>query len=79
MYETFSFPLFLIYLDNLINIFFFFVAATVMNFKEGIVNKITCFDYVKKSASVKQIFYAHRVIPSLLVQEIKITNPTVCL
>lgn len=77
MYETFSFSLFLINFDNLINIFF--VAATVMNFKEGIVNKITCFDYVKKSASVKQIFYAHRVIPSLLVQEIKITNPTVCL
>ncbi|CAG2178773.1 unnamed protein product, partial [Oppiella nova] len=50
--------------------------ADVIRFKDGIVNKITCFDYLKKSASIKQTFYAHRLIPALFVQEIRITNPT---
>lgn len=50
--------------------------ANVLRFKEGIVKRITCFDYLKKSASIEQTFYAHRLISTLFVQEIKITNPT---
>ncbi|CAG2102542.1 unnamed protein product [Medioppia subpectinata] len=50
--------------------------ADVIRFRDGIVNRITCFDYIKRSASIKQTFYAHRLIPALFVQEIRITNPT---
>lgn len=50
--------------------------ANVIRLKEGIVNRFTCFDYLKKSASIKETFYAHRLIPALFVQEIKITNPS---
>ncbi|XP_054161524.1 uncharacterized protein KIAA2013 homolog [Oppia nitens] len=50
--------------------------AEIIHFKDGIVNRITCFDYLRKSASIKHTFYAHRLIPTLFIQEIRITNPT---
>ncbi|KAI1280715.1 Uncharacterized protein HDE_13631 [Halotydeus destructor] len=50
--------------------------ATVLRFVDGVVQKITSFDYMSQSVVVHQTFYAHREISPLLIQEVRIHNPT---
>lgn len=49
--------------------------ATVTQFTTGKVYKFQCFNKRRKTISVTNLFFAHRVIPSLLIQKITITNP----
>ncbi|EEC08578.1 conserved hypothetical protein, partial [Ixodes scapularis] len=48
--------------------------GTVVHFVKGTVFRYQCFN---KTISVSHTYYAHRTIPSLLVQNIKIVNPLV--
>ncbi|CAF0920709.1 unnamed protein product [Rotaria sordida] len=52
-------------------------SATMMQMKEGLVRRIQCFKISKeRSAHVTHLLYTHRKRPSLIVQEIDITNPS---
>lgn len=50
--------------------------ASVLQFVNGLAHKIQCIPYGSACLTVTHQIYAHRTIPSLLVQDIKITNPT---
>lgn len=50
--------------------------ASVLQYANGLAHKIQCIPHRSGCLSVTHQFYAHRTIPSLLVQDIKITNPT---
>ena len=50
--------------------------ASVLQFVHGLAHKIQCIPYKGSCLTVTHQIYAHRTIPHLLVQDIKITNPT---
>lgn len=50
-------------------------SATVIRFVEGTFHRVTTFSYMNKIAVIFETIYAHRSIPSLLVQEISVSNP----
>lgn len=50
--------------------------ASVLQYVHGLAHKIQCIPYRRECLTVTHQIYAHRTIPSLLVQDIKITNPT---
>ena len=50
--------------------------ASVLQFVHGLAHKIQCIPYGHSCLTVTHQIYAHRTISSLLVQDIKITNPT---
>lgn len=50
--------------------------ASVLQFVNGLAHKIQCIPYGKHCITITHQIYAHRTISSLLVQDIKITNPT---
>lgn len=50
--------------------------ATVLQFVNGLAHKIQCIPIGKACLTITHQIYAHRTISSLLVQDIKITNPT---
>lgn len=50
--------------------------ASVLQFVNGLAHKIQCIPYGSACLTVTHQIYAHRTISSLLVQDIKITNPT---
>lgn len=52
-----------------------FEAATVVRFVEGTFHRITTFNYMRKTAVIFETIYAHRLMQSLLVQEISVSNP----
>ncbi|KAG8240173.1 hypothetical protein J437_LFUL009463 [Ladona fulva] len=47
--------------------------ATVVQYQTGVVYKFQCFS---SGSFISYQYYAHRTLPSLLVQDIKVTNPT---
>lgn len=47
----------------------------MIRFVEGTIHRITTFNYIRKRAIIFETIYAHRSIPSLLVQEISVSNP----
>ncbi|XP_037556868.1 uncharacterized protein KIAA2013 homolog isoform X1 [Dermacentor silvarum] len=49
--------------------------GNVVHFVKGTVFRYQCFNKRRKTISVSHTYYAHRTIPSLLVQTIKIVNP----
>ncbi len=54
-------------------------SAKVVNYVKGLVHEVVCYDYGQddyNDLSVSRQVYAHRAIPEVLVQEIKISNPT---
>ena len=59
-----------------LSFFLTFVAVTVLRIKEGVVHRITTFPYVTTTASIFETIYAHRLISSLLVQEVRVSNPS---
>lgn len=52
------------------------IDAEVLRIVEGVVQRITTFTYMFKTATVLETIYSHRLISSLLIQEIIITNPS---
>lgn len=52
-------------------------AAIVSRYRTGTVEKCTCVNYAGGVVSVRETFSAHRLIPSLFTQELKVLNPTV--
>lgn len=51
-------------------------SATVSRYRTGTVEHCTCVHYAGGVVSVRETFSAHRLIPSLFTQEIKVHNPT---
>ncbi|CAF2706269.1 unnamed protein product [Rotaria sp. Silwood2] len=52
-------------------------SATIVQMKQGLVRRIQCFKFSEeRSAHVTHLLYTHRKRPSLIVQEIDITNPS---
>jgi len=55
-------------------------SAKVVNYVQGLIHDVTCFEYSvdssKKDISISKQIFAHRSIPEVLVQEIKIHNPS---
>ncbi|CAF0867941.1 unnamed protein product [Didymodactylos carnosus] len=52
-------------------------SANVLQMRTGLVRRISCFKHDgTKSAYVKHLLYAHRTKPSLLIQEVEISNPS---
>lgn len=49
--------------------------ANIIQFVNGLAHKVQCLPTRKSCLVVTHQIYAHRTIPSLLVQDIKITNP----
>uniref|UniRef100_A0A023G808 Putative conserved plasma membrane protein n=1 Tax=Amblyomma triste TaxID=251400 RepID=A0A023G808_AMBTT len=49
--------------------------GNVVHFVKGTVFRYQCFNKRRKTISVSHTYYAHRTIPSLLVQSVKIVNP----
>ncbi|KAL1470985.1 hypothetical protein MTO96_023906 [Rhipicephalus appendiculatus] len=49
--------------------------GNVVHFVKGTVFRYQCFNKRRKTISVSHTYYAHRTIPSLLVQTVKIVNP----
>jgi len=49
--------------------------ANIIQFVNGLAHKVQCVPTSKSCLVVTHQIYAHRTIPSLLVQDIKITNP----
>lgn len=47
--------------------------ATVVHYLSGIVHKYQCYS---NGLYVSYQYYAHRTLPAILVQDIKVTNPT---
>ncbi|KAH6941050.1 hypothetical protein HPB50_012731 [Hyalomma asiaticum] len=52
-----------------------FVEGNVVHFVKGTIFRYQCFNKRRKTISVSHTYYAHRTIPSLLVQTVKIVNP----
>lgn len=50
--------------------------ASVIQYIHGLAQKVQCIPSHGSCITVTHQIYAHRTIPSLLVQDIKITNPT---
>lgn len=50
--------------------------ASVIQFVHGLAHKIQCIPFGQSCITVTHQIYAHRTISSLIVQDIKITNPT---
>lgn len=50
--------------------------TTVLAIHKGTITKVAAYSVVGECVFVSSNFYAHRTIPELLVQEIKIDNPT---
>lgn len=50
--------------------------ASVLQFVHGLAHKIQCIPFGRSCLTITHQIYAHRTISSLLVQDIKITNPT---
>lgn len=55
---------------------FWSAGATVVRFVTGMVHRFSAFPYVGSTATISETFYAHRLISSLLVQEIQVNNPS---
>ena len=57
-----------------------FQSAKVVNYGQGLIHDVMCYEYsddtTKKDISVSRQIFAHRSISEILVQEIKITNPS---
>ncbi len=59
-------------------------SGTVVHYTKGMVHSVRCGDFggggggggEAGKVSISSQFYAHRAIPSVLVQEFKVTNPT---
>lgn len=55
-------------------------SAKVVNYVKGLIHDVTCYDDGLEGSSgdisISRQIYAHRTIPEVLVQEIRITNPT---
>ena len=55
-------------------------AATVVHYTSGLVHNVRCTqiraDAPQQKVGVSSVVYAHRAIRSVLVQEVKLTNPT---
>ena len=55
-------------------------SARVVNYVKGLLFDVVCYDDGLEGSSgdisINRRIYAHRAIPEVLVQEIKITNPT---
>jgi len=51
-------------------------SVCVLRIREGLVHRITTFPYVATTAVVYETMYVHRLISSLFVQEIRISNPS---
>lgn len=51
-------------------------SAYVSRYRKGIVEKFTCSNYGGGIISIHEIFSAHRLIPVLFTQNIRISNPT---
>ena len=47
-----------------------------MRLVEGVVHRISAFSYVGSTATMLETVFAHRLIASLLVQEVQVTNPS---
>ncbi|XP_064477636.1 uncharacterized protein KIAA2013 homolog isoform X1 [Ornithodoros turicata] len=47
----------------------------VMHFVKGTYFRFQCFSQRRKTVSISHTYYAHRTIPSLIVQNIRIVNP----
>ena len=51
--------------------------ASAVEFEDGVAHRITCMTVAnKQSFNIKEKIYAHRLIPSLFVQEFQINNPS---
>lgn len=51
--------------------------ASAVEFEDGVAHRVTCLTVgAKQSYNVKEKIYAHRLIPSLFVQELQINNPS---
>lgn len=48
--------------------------AVVVHYTHGLVHSVKCFG-AGAPVSISSIVYAHRTLPGLLVQEVKLTNP----
>lgn len=52
-------------------------SASIVEFEKGLAHRLTCMTIDnKESISIKEKFYAHRLISSLFVQEFTIDNPS---
>lgn len=62
-------------------------SATVVHYTNGFVHNVKCFQTAaslaapagkgkSKELGLSNVYYAHRAIPNVLVQEVKITNPS---
>ncbi|GAB6026641.1 hypothetical protein CHUAL_013048 [Chamberlinius hualienensis] len=50
--------------------------ATALHYTNGWIHRFHCYLLGEKTVDVHYSYYAHRTIPSLFIQEIKLTNPT---
>jgi len=50
--------------------------ATVVHYTSGLAHRFQCYGKSQTSVDIHYMYYAHRTVPSLFVQDIKITNPT---
>lgn len=47
-----------------------------MRFVDGVVHRISAFPYVGSTATIYETIYSHRLVSSLLVHELSVTNPS---
>ncbi|CDW52035.1 DUF2152 domain containing protein [Trichuris trichiura] len=52
------------------------LGAYVTRFTKGVVEKIECFSFDGHCIRVRSLFYAHRVLPHVFMEEISFHNPT---
>lgn len=52
-------------------------SAIITRYRTGTVEKCTCVNYAGGVISLRETFTAHRLIPSLFTQDIRVSNPTV--
>lgn len=64
-------PLVQIYSDRLKS-----SETTVTDFKRGMAHLLQCYQFEKKCVSIQNSLYAHRIRPSLLIEEVTLNNPT---
>uniref|UniRef100_T1INC5 Uncharacterized protein n=1 Tax=Strigamia maritima TaxID=126957 RepID=T1INC5_STRMM len=50
-------------------------SAVVMHYTSGVVHKFECVSKRRSSIDISISYYAHRILPSIYVQDIKIINP----
>ena len=51
-------------------------GVTVSEIKNGVVHRISAFPYVGSTATISETFYSHRLVSSLLMQELSVNNPS---